>query len=491
MGAPMEIQKCTVKAGKTALSDSFQISGLLDASEADFLSAMGDNVRVSIDADVMPATQTWVFPINETTYKNSKYNYTHKEEVSRSSFKFDTRNGKMLFKAQKVDLTGLACPITVTVTIGAYSAQTELDEEIVNGSNKPCPPELMMGAADTFLLSKYKVKFGKTTGTDSLTASGFFTIASDYDKINPFVVTLGDLTLTISGDQITAKNSTESCNKASCAEGGLAKLKLDFAKCTYSLTISNITIGQYGVVPFGIDVFGHALETADLDLGPKMSNSYWELTHYDQPEIVWDYETRARAAYRSLNRYTDSNGYVLYEEEDDTGTQWNFEEQPENACLTGFSMWMEVGVYDAVLDFHDFNLVYWPEELRLGQSHSDSSTFNGLFEASEYIGFDLDLQGTISSSVTVKSKTKSVTYQEEAYQAVQFTEILTIEADLYYQSTCLGSMTIQLKTQNEAVPGIGITKTVRSAKVGAKTAGENTLKDTTRETATLIETSLE
>jgi hypothetical protein len=51
----------------------------------------------------------------------------------------------MKFSAKKIDLTGLSCPITVRIEIGEYVAETGLDEDIVNGPKKPCPPQLMRG----------------------------------------------------------------------------------------------------------------------------------------------------------------------------------------------------------------------------------------------------------------------------------------------------------------------------------------------------------
>ena len=105
------INKVTVKAGKKPSTDRISFSGPLDATAADLLIADGNDIVVSIDADDMNEPVKFRFPINSTTFKKGKYKYTQKENASRSSFKLDTKKGKMQFNASNVDLTGLACPI--------------------------------------------------------------------------------------------------------------------------------------------------------------------------------------------------------------------------------------------------------------------------------------------------------------------------------------------------------------------------------------------
>jgi hypothetical protein len=134
------ISKCTVKAGKGDSKDSLSFTGLLDAIAADLIiaEADGNDIVVTIDANEMPVPLEFRFPINGVTFKKGVYNYVNTRSTPKALFKFDTKNGKMTFNAKCIDLTGMACPIEITITIGDYDAPFPLDEDIVNG-NKPCP----------------------------------------------------------------------------------------------------------------------------------------------------------------------------------------------------------------------------------------------------------------------------------------------------------------------------------------------------------------
>jgi len=147
----VQIDKCKVKAGKNGKGDRIKLKGLLYATEADFKAAIGGNVIVSIEAVDMPASNetTFTFPIEEGTIKKGKYKSSKVKPIDKTdlvtSFKVNTITGKMKFSAKNIDLTGLSCPITVTIQIGDYVSEIVLDEDIVNGPKKQCPPELMAG----------------------------------------------------------------------------------------------------------------------------------------------------------------------------------------------------------------------------------------------------------------------------------------------------------------------------------------------------------
>jgi hypothetical protein len=116
------ISKFTVKPGKAGASkDSISFTGLLDAIAADLIIAEndGNNIVVDINDVNMPSPLEFQFPINATTFKKGKYSYTSKSAPV-SSFKLDTKTGKMTFSAKGLDLTDLTYPITLTITIGEY-----------------------------------------------------------------------------------------------------------------------------------------------------------------------------------------------------------------------------------------------------------------------------------------------------------------------------------------------------------------------------------
>ena len=262
------VSKCNVKADKSIGQDTISFSGQLDATENDLLNADPAEVVVSIDAADMPDPLTFTFPINNVSFKNGTYNYSRTENASKLFFKFNTKNGKVNFNAKKVDLTGLACPVTVTVTIGSYSTTLQLDEDIVNGPKRPCPPQLLMGVKNSLTVGKAKVKFSKKPNTDSLSVKGFFTIEGmNYDKTNPLVIVLGNQTFTVPGNQIITKRTIERCSKAQSNEGPYVSVRFDFSKCKYSIAIKKADITEYGTVDFGIQLFDKALlGFANLDL---------------------------------------------------------------------------------------------------------------------------------------------------------------------------------------------------------------------------------
>ena len=147
----VQIDKCKIKAGKNGKGDKIKFSGLLDVTEADFNAEIGGDVVVTIESDDIPDLDktTYTFLIEEDTLKKGKYKSTKVKPVDKgdpvTSIKIDTKKGKMKFSAKDVDLSGLGCPITVTIQIGDYVAGIVLYEDIVNGPKKPCPPELIVG----------------------------------------------------------------------------------------------------------------------------------------------------------------------------------------------------------------------------------------------------------------------------------------------------------------------------------------------------------
>lgn len=254
------VGKCTITALKTPGSGTVDLFGFFDAYEENFLAA--DEVTVILNAEDLkdPDNCIWTFPVNTVTYKQEKFLCTTKG-VSQCTLKMDTKTSKMQFSAKNVNLTGLACPITMTIMVGGYSEKLELNEAIVNGSQKSCPIQFMRGVKNTLTVDKYGVTHRRKLNADSFTARGTFTLAEDYNKNNPLVITLGTQTFTVAGSQFQAgKTGIESCKKAISSEGPIVDAKFDFIKCTYNISVKNATIGQSGTVDFGINCFGVALD---------------------------------------------------------------------------------------------------------------------------------------------------------------------------------------------------------------------------------------
>ncbi|MBN1981268.1 MAG: hypothetical protein JW795_07045, partial [Chitinivibrionales bacterium] len=478
----IKIDRFQVKAGRTESTASAQFSGFLDISFSEMETA--SEIIVGLESEYMDELP-FIFPINANTYKRGKFNSTIKESGSQVSFKFDPKNGKMMFSARNVNMTGLACPMTVTVTIGDYVAQVQLDEDIINGTRQPCPPQFLMGIADSMTVDRTRVRFGRTRGADTLTVQGLFTIAEGYNKSDPLIAGMGTESFTVSGNQFINSGGAETCSKGICDEGPQVKAKFDFNRCSYTITLTGLAIDQFGKVPFGIDVFGNTLNGPLVDLGPNQSYSFWELTHYNYPDEEWNYQAKDGRASYPLDRRTDSSGYTIYESGNNGNRTWYFEDQSDGTYLTEF-IYGDIGMaFDAT------NLLYWPSKLRLGQSHSKQSTFNGLYTVPGMLGTELILNGTILSKVTLDSKTKSITYKNQQYQAIPFTESLMLKGDIYAGTNLAGMFTGKVNRKNYTVPGIGIITINNSDTMSIKSKEHGNLRLNVKESSQLQDTTLD
>ena len=273
----VEINKSTVKAGKTDAADSIQISGLLDAFASDFDEETGGNVVVTLMAEHIPDLEetAWEFPIEAAYLNNGIYTSPKIKPADKTdpvtSFVCDTNTGTMQFSAKNVDLTGLICPITFTVQIGEYSAVIQMDEDIVNGPQKPCPLPLLMGVHNSLDVTKQKAKKGTEPASDSVSISGTFTIDGSlpFTMSEPVTITLGSDTFIVPGNAFVIKNSSYSC-KSFDTGAGLVTAKFDTAKCTYQVSITSTEMSGSGAVDFELDLFGnHLVASSQITLPPN------------------------------------------------------------------------------------------------------------------------------------------------------------------------------------------------------------------------------
>ncbi len=267
------VTKCTVAAGSKYLAviDKISFSGMMDANANDILAASPSQIVITVDSDDLADPCVMTFPINATTFKKGSYNYTIKGAAFRSTFKFSTKTGKFSLSAKNIDLTGLACPVTITIQIGGSSGSVSLDETIVNGTKKLIPYQLMMDVQNSLVADKVRFKRSSKPDANSLTVSGRFTTAGGPNLANPMVITVGSQTFTVTGNQFLSKKGVVSCSKAVSIEAPLVRVtaKLDYVKCTFAISVKYASITQSGVVDFGIDCFGVNLDGLEtIDLGP-------------------------------------------------------------------------------------------------------------------------------------------------------------------------------------------------------------------------------
>ena len=272
-----QVTKCTVTAGTKVNSDKISFSGTMDTNASDFNDANNSSdanfVKVTISdvnaEDMDPCVFT--FPVNSKTWKKGKFSSTISSKPLKMSFAFDTKKTTFSFSASNVDLTGLSCPVIVTIQIGGSSGFVSLDETIINSTKKLIPYQLMMGAENSLMADKVSFKRSTKPDANSLTISGRFTTTDGPDLSNPMVITVGSQTFTVTGNQFLSKNGVVSCKAAVANEGPLVRVtaKLDYVKCTFTVSIKYASIIQSGVVDFGIDCFGVNLDGLEtINLGP-------------------------------------------------------------------------------------------------------------------------------------------------------------------------------------------------------------------------------
>jgi len=260
----MRIDTCSIKAGTT---DAIKFSGFIDAGEPYMNAAMGAEIVISLWTDRVPDPDatTFRFPINADTYTGGKYKSPKIKPADKSdpvlSFSYDSAKGAMTFSGKNVDLTGLYCPITLTIEIGSFFVQRTLQEDIVNGPKKPCPLPLIMGVLDSLDVAKFKAKKGSRVETDSFLVSGTFTVdgSFDFDTLQPVDITLGPDMFSVPGGVFVEKKGAYTCKNADSGTG-LVTAKFDTVKCTYSIKIKNASLNGTGDVGFGVDLFGYALQ---------------------------------------------------------------------------------------------------------------------------------------------------------------------------------------------------------------------------------------
>lgn len=251
-----KITKCTVSANAKNIG-AVAFIGQLTALEADFYNA--DRVRMTISADARQDPISVEFPINSATLKNGNFIGTFKDSATKAAalFRFNSKTHAFAFSLRNFDLTGLACPIIVDITVGDYyTAQIVLDENIVNGIRTPCPPQLLMGVKDTLALTKTRVVNGKIPDTDILTAQGYFTVENLFDENGQFVLTLDMQTFTVPRSQFKFKNGVYFCTNTHTVEGGLLTAKFNTNKATFSLSLKKTTIPDSGLTDFNLNLFG-------------------------------------------------------------------------------------------------------------------------------------------------------------------------------------------------------------------------------------------
>jgi hypothetical protein len=229
--------KCKVKAGSIEGMDSISVKGEMAVMEYDLYNAT--EIAVKIDSNDLVSTYIKTFPIDGNTFNEGKYRYSKTEDATKTSFKYKQSTHKFTFSAKNIDLLGLACPVTMRVTVGDCNIETDAEEAVINGK-KPIPINLLTSVIDSLRVDKLKLSRGTTEpNTDYFSIKGGFAVVdTDVNLVNEDVnVTLGSQTWTIPAGSFIAKTGRFKCSKILLSDNSLVSADFNFRKCTFKLTL--------------------------------------------------------------------------------------------------------------------------------------------------------------------------------------------------------------------------------------------------------------
>jgi len=281
----MAITKCKVTAGKVQGEDAFEASGtFIPPADLNDINSV-DVAITSVTDDEVIYTETLDF--STALVRSGKFNYTHgvvKGQPGAIMYLFlDFNKGTFKIKAKNIDLTGLASPLELKITIGSNELSSQTDEAVINGT-KTIPTRLMRMYKDTLILTpgKTKVKSSASASSDSLSVTGEIAVEdinATQPNLNemPVVITWGDQndandvqTFTIPAGSFVAKtgHSYKLGKGVILDEQPNAKVSgsIDLDKCTFKLSITKADINNVsGDAKFGI-AFADFNEVADYTL---------------------------------------------------------------------------------------------------------------------------------------------------------------------------------------------------------------------------------
>jgi hypothetical protein len=473
------ITQCAVKAGKSSTlpDDSILISGQLSAMGTELSAA--SQIKVTISSADVASLYVQSFPVTQgVTLKNGKYSGI----VGTSKFIFDSQTHKFSLVASNVNLNGLWCPFTVKIEMGGFNTEITVDEDIANGPKKTLPIQLMMGVRNLMLVESYKVKYGKTTGSDSFTMKGVFTVKDSINKTKPFSLHLGTGQSTVAGNTFNTKGSVESCT------AGNVVASLDFSKCTFTVTVTNANITDHGLVNLDMGVFGINLSNpTKLDLGAQRVFELEELLGYDNLGAKWIYNsdykysivmpgdkqsdsgtTLAKVQVSNIKKAFNgascnevsvsvpgSTPYYTYWSLDSNNILWSGMTMGSSLSKFGYDIYTDVAL---------------PQQVAIGKSYSDSGPFTG------NIHLDLGAYGltfTMTSFMGTATQSLKMTGYENVsvpygnYSAVKGQYTQTIKGTYIYSSFDhsngkttggLGKFTSTTTQTIWSVPGLGVVK---------------------------------
>jgi protocatechuate 3,4-dioxygenase beta subunit len=267
----LTISKCVVKAGKTTGEDRIILTGTFDTALENLQDANAIEVELLSASDSYSVyTESIDFDYSDVT--RDKYNYKYKVpkggDGAITNLIVDLNKKTIILKADKVDLTGLSCPLELDITVGSYLLSGEADEDVVNGSRKTIPITLMKTYKDCLNVTKAKVKSGRSG--DVFVVQGTIAVedmnAADLTG-QDVVITWGSQSFTVAQGSMTLQSTDKyKCKSSSVTEGGTMLGIIDFNKGIYVIAIKDASLdSKSGMIDFGLS-FGNFDETTQYNL---------------------------------------------------------------------------------------------------------------------------------------------------------------------------------------------------------------------------------
>ena len=288
----LAIAKCTVTAGKIQYSDNdgdindfnemqdaFTASGTISSVPSDL------NSVTHIDVNIISADGNSIFyEANDFNYahdaKKGKFTHTYKiakgnpTEGAITSLVIDFNKKTFAVTVKSADLTGLACPLQLIISIGDSVISGETNETIVNGPKTLTPTRLMRTYKDTLVVNKAKTKHNsKKLHSDTLSVTGDIAVTdTDVNLCNADVNFIwGQQSFSVPPGSFKASKTGHlfKCSKvAADANGntGIVTALVDTDKATFTLSVNgaNAIDASSASIPFGIS-FADFNETIDVN----------------------------------------------------------------------------------------------------------------------------------------------------------------------------------------------------------------------------------
>jgi hypothetical protein len=291
----MAISKCTVTAGKTQASSDTDYSNMTDAFTASgtFIPPADVNDINSVVVAITSVTDGNVIYTETLTdfdanVVNIKHKYTHTGKLIKglkgkiTSLTLDFRQGKFAIAAKNIDLTGLASPVELKLTIGSNELSAQADETVINGA-KTIPTRLMRMYKDTLIVPPGKTKVKSSASSDSLSVTGEIAVEdinatqpnlnnmpvvitwgdqNDVNDVQTFTIPAGSFKVPMTGHLFKLNKNVAPAEEPNAIVSGT----IDLDKCTFALSITKADINNLsGKAKFGI-AFGDFNEVNDVNL---------------------------------------------------------------------------------------------------------------------------------------------------------------------------------------------------------------------------------